>query len=104
MGAHFMPIKDLSMLKYEHQGEILLKMDEFKKAAQELKPCPFCGEAAELIATDPFPSILNGFQFTATCMEPSCCGRTSKMWPTMKVAVFKWNTRIEKVAGGTKNA
>ena len=94
-----MPIKDLSTLKYEHHGEILLKMDEFKKAAKELKPCPFCGEAAELIAEDHVP---NGLDFVARCTKTGCCGRLSKRWPTMNVAVFKWNMRIEKPQEETK--
>lgn len=97
-----MPIKDLSMLKYEHQGKVLLKKDDLKKAAQKLKPCPFCGEAAELIASNPLPEVHNGFKFTSTCMNPACCGRNSKTWPTMNVAVFKWNMRIEKPQEETK--
>ena len=55
-----------------------------------LKPCPFCGSAAELRETAHIP---NGIDYTPRCTDTSCPGRGSKKYKSKDLAITKWNAR-----------
>lgn len=59
---------------------------------RELKPCPFCGGAAEIYET---PHVPRGTDYTPRCKNPSCCGRLSKKWAERETAVIMWNRRTD---------
>ncbi|MBQ2775153.1 MAG: Lar family restriction alleviation protein [Clostridia bacterium] len=58
----------------------------------ELKPCPFCGDVAEMYVTKHIP---NGYDYTPRCTNPSCCGRLSKKYNLKETAEMQWNRRVE---------
>ena len=69
--------------------------------SDELKPCPFCGSAAELLyhhsnnSTLPFP---NGNCYVE-CVFPDCSANLDQDLP-MGEAVALWNTRAQPAATG----
>ena len=58
----------------------------------KLKPCPFCGAAAEMQITPRFPQ---GDWFAPRCTNKSCCGRAGKKFTTPESAVYSWNRRAK---------
>lgn len=56
----------------------------------KLKPCPFCGGAAELRMLPHCPS---GWDWTPRCKKTSCPGRITKKYNSVEYAVFAWNRR-----------
>lgn len=58
----------------------------------ELKPCPFCGDVAEMYKT---PHIPKETDYTPRCTNPSCCGRTTKKYLTEETAIYMWNRRAK---------
>ena len=58
--------------------------------SDELIPCPFCGNQAELFTQKHIP---NGTDYTPRCSIPSCPGRITKRWSDKRTAISKWNTR-----------
>lgn len=60
-----------------------------------LKPCPFCGGEAEIIAS---PHSLHKMAYTPRCKDRSCCGRTVKKWVELDTAVYAWNRRPRKIS------
>lgn len=89
----------------------------------KLKPCPFCGNAAELytiyeacenvaskkseipknaklvcekkVPNKPKYFIYKKMRYIPRCTISSCMGRTSKWFLSEEVAVASWNTRTE---------
>lgn len=57
-----------------------------------LKPCPFCGGEAVLKELHHVP---NGYDYTPTCLNPSCAGRITKKWINKEDAIKAWNRRTE---------
>ena len=64
----------------------------------ELKPCPFCGEKAEIYLGDSSDGYIKGTQY----IEAYCnkCGASIKA-RLVAEAIKKWNTRVE-ASGTTK--
>lgn len=90
-------------LTWEHLDTPLLQAHALRDAVARMKPCPFCGDHPELIATMPsdiFRDLTDShlgthrvLEFIPTCAHSDCCGRSSKGWPTIEIAVAKWNDR-----------
>jgi hypothetical protein len=66
--------------------------------SDELKPCPFCGDEAELCVRLPrFPGYPDGIAYTASCkgsIDPDCCGSNYFDYKTKEWAVAAWNRRV----------
>ena len=60
------------------------------KTMDKLKPCPFCGSAAELKISNHIPK---GFDYTPRCTETACCGRSTKKYSSKAEAISRWNRR-----------
>ena len=57
----------------------------------ELKPCPFCGEAAKL---EPITDIFHHTTFMAVCGNDRClCHPSSDVFEKSAEAVAAWNRR-----------
>ena len=55
----------------------------------ELKPCPFCGGRAKILAT---PSINLMPHYFATCL--SCGAEMPRVYRTKEAAAEPWNRRV----------
>ena len=58
--------------------------------SHKLLPCPFCEGSAEIHVT---PHTPKGFDYIPRCKKTSCCGRSTKKFPTKELAIDHWNTR-----------
>lgn len=59
--------------------------------SEKLKPCPFCGEKAEMDIKQHVPE---GYDYTPRCTNPSCAGRLTKKWINAEEAIKAWNRRV----------
>jgi Lar family restriction alleviation protein len=58
----------------------------------ELKPCPFCGSAAELRVIKRIPY---GLDYIPRCTKTYCCGRLTKKFSEKETAIAMWNRRAD---------
>lgn len=58
----------------------------------ELKPCPFRGQAAQIKRV---PHIPRGFDYIPQCIDTACAGRLTKLFPSREIAVYRWNRRAK---------
>lgn len=87
--------KDKRCLLYLYEvvfqtGFIVGETVQDEREKSELKPCPFCGQAAYMKTRKHVP---DGVEFTPQCADPSCCGRLTKIWLNRQQAIDAWNKR-----------
>lgn len=89
----------LSMIK-EHDAfascdeifrEYTVKKREGAEFKSVLKPCPFCGNRAEMKVTE--IEGYGGFNYSPRCSVEDCAGRLTKQWVTQEKAIAAWNRR-----------
>ena len=55
-----------------------------------LKPCPFCGNNAEILI---YGLDKDKNAYMVRCCTSDCCGRTGRKWADLDTAIYAWNRR-----------